>query len=136
MQQFGRVLMIMGGLVVVIGLLMTLGPRLPFKIGRLPLDFHIQRDNFSFYFPLGTSILVSIVLTLVFGLLTSVQAKGLVTGAPTPWIGLTERACIGASLLWVAALAVALLRSERTATTRSRGVPERVTRATTASAPA
>ena len=69
MQQFGRVLMIMGGLVVVIGLLMTLGPRLPFKIGRLPLDFHIQRDNFSFYFPLGTSILVSIVLTLVFGLL-------------------------------------------------------------------
>ena len=69
MQQFGRVLMIMGGVVVLIGLLMTLGPRLPFKIGRLPLDFHIQRDNFSFYFPLGTSILVSIVLTLVFGLL-------------------------------------------------------------------
>lgn len=69
MQQFGRVLMVMGGVIVVIGLLMTLGPRLPFRIGRLPLDFHIQRDNFSFYFPLGTSILVSIVLTLVFGLL-------------------------------------------------------------------
>ena len=70
MEQFGRVLMIMGGrnrrrrsadd---------SLGPRLPFRIGRLPLDFHIQRDNFSFYFPLGTSILVSLVLTLVFGLL-------------------------------------------------------------------
>ena len=69
MQQFGRMLMVMGGVIVVIGLLMTLGPRLPFRIGRLPLDFHIQRDNFSFYFPLGTSILVSIVLTLVFGLL-------------------------------------------------------------------
>jgi hypothetical protein len=78
----------------------------------------------------------TVLATLVFGLLTSVQAKGLVTGEPTPWIGLMERACIGASLLWVVALAVALLRAERTATTTSRGVPERVTRATTASAPA
>lgn len=69
MQQFGRALIVMGGMIVVIGLLMTFGSRLPFRIGRLPLDFHIQRGNFSFYFPLGTSILVSIVLTLVFGLL-------------------------------------------------------------------
>ena len=69
MDQFGRVLMIMGGVIVVVGLLMTFGPRLPFRIGRLPLDIHIQRDNFSFYFPLGTSIVVSLVLTLVFGLL-------------------------------------------------------------------
>ena len=70
MEQFGRVLMIMGGVIVVVGLLMTFGPRLPFRIGRLPyVDIHIQRDNFSFYFPLGTSIVVSLVLTLVFGLL-------------------------------------------------------------------
>jgi len=69
MQQLGRTLMIMGGVIVLVGLLVSLGPRLPFRLGRLPLDFHIQRDNYSFYFPLGTSILVSIVLTLVFGLL-------------------------------------------------------------------
>jgi formate hydrogenlyase subunit 3/multisubunit Na+/H+ antiporter MnhD subunit len=69
MQQFGRMLILMGGILVVIGLLMTFGSRLPFRIGRLPLDFHIQRDNFSFYFPLGTSIVVSIVLSLVFALL-------------------------------------------------------------------
>ena len=69
MEQFGRMLIVMGIVIVVVGLLLTLGPRLPFRIGRLPLDIHIQRDNFSFYFPLGTSILVSIVLTLVFGLL-------------------------------------------------------------------
>ena len=69
MQQLGRVLIVMGVVVVVVGLLMVLGSRLPFRIGRLPLDIHIQRGNFSFYFPLGTSILVSIVLTLVFGLL-------------------------------------------------------------------
>ena len=69
MQQWGRMLMVMGGVIVLIGLLISLGPRLPLRLGRLPLDFHIQRDNYSFYFPLGTSILVSIVLTLVFGLL-------------------------------------------------------------------
>ena len=69
MPQFGRVLMVMGGIIVLVGLLMNLGPRLPFRLGRLPLDFHVQRDNYSFYFPLGTSILVSIVLTLVVGLL-------------------------------------------------------------------
>ena len=69
MQQLGRMLMIMGGVIVLIGLLISLGPRLPLRLGRLPLDFHIQRDNYSLYFPLGTSILVSIVLTLVFGLL-------------------------------------------------------------------
>ena len=69
MQQLGRMLIVMGVVVVVVGLLMVFGSRLPFRIGRLPLDIHFQRGNFSFYFPLGTSILVSIVLTLVFGLL-------------------------------------------------------------------
>jgi hypothetical protein len=69
MDQLGRTLIVMGGLIVVVGLLLTLGPRLPFRIGRLPLDFHVQRDNFRFYFPLGTSIVLSIVLTIVFGLL-------------------------------------------------------------------
>lgn len=69
MEQLGRVLMVMGGVIVLIGLLLALGTRLPFRIGRLPLDIHIQRGNFSFYFPLGTSILISLVLTLVFGLL-------------------------------------------------------------------
>jgi hypothetical protein len=52
-----------------LGFILMLGPRLPFRIGRLPLDFHYQRDNFSFYFPLGTSILLSVLLTLVFSLL-------------------------------------------------------------------
>ena len=52
-------------IVVLLGLSDDFGPRLPFRLGRLPLDFHIQRDNFSFYFPLGTSIVISIVLTIV-----------------------------------------------------------------------
>ena len=70
MEQMGRTLLIVGGVIVLVGLFLTFGPRLPFRLGRLPLvDIHVQRDNFSFYFPLGTSIIVSIVLTLVFGLL-------------------------------------------------------------------
>jgi hypothetical protein len=57
----GRALIVIGILIAGVGLLMTLGV----PIGRLPGDFTIRRGNFSFYFPLTTSILVSIVLTLV-----------------------------------------------------------------------
>ena len=68
MEQLGRMLAIMGIVIAVLGFLMMVGPRLPFRIGRLPLDFHYQRGNFSFYFPLGTSILLSVLLTLIFAL--------------------------------------------------------------------
>ena len=59
-------LLVMGGILALLGLILMLGPKLPFRLGRLPFDFHYQRDNFSFYFPLGTSILLSLLLTLVF----------------------------------------------------------------------
>ena len=57
----GRTLIILGLLIAGVGVLMTLG--LP--IGRLPGDFTIRRGNFSFYFPLTTSIIASILLTLI-----------------------------------------------------------------------
>jgi len=60
--------LVVGGILALLGLLLLLGPKLPL-LGRLPLDFHYRRDNVSFYFPLGTSILLSLVLTLVFSLL-------------------------------------------------------------------
>lgn len=69
MEQFGRLLVIMGVVIALGGFLLMLGPKLPFRLGRLPLDFHYQRDNFSFYFPLGTSILISVILSLIFALL-------------------------------------------------------------------
>jgi len=65
MDQLGRILIVTGAVIVLMGLLLALGPKLPFRIGRLPLDFHIERDNFSLYFPLGTSIVISVILTLV-----------------------------------------------------------------------
>ena len=58
----GRTLIVIGLIVSAAGLLMTLG----FPIGRLPGDFTFRRGNFSFYFPLATSILASILLTLLF----------------------------------------------------------------------
>ena len=57
----GRLLIVLGLLIAGVGLLVTLG--LP--IGRLPGDFTIKRGNFTFYFPLATSIIASIVLTLI-----------------------------------------------------------------------
>jgi hypothetical protein len=69
MEHLGRLLMVMGGILAVLGFVLMMGPKLPFRIGRLPFDFHYQRENFSFYFPLGTSILLSLALTLVLSLL-------------------------------------------------------------------
>ena len=57
----GRLLIILGLVIAAVGLLMTWG--LP--IGRLPGDVTFRRGNFSFYFPLATSIIASIVLTLL-----------------------------------------------------------------------
>ena len=61
----GRALITLGILLVVIGLAVELGPRLPFRIGRLPGDIHIHGKNTTFYFPIVTCIVVSLVLTLV-----------------------------------------------------------------------
>jgi len=61
----GRLLVLVGLLIVAAGLLMMLG--VPF--GRLPGDVVIRRGNTTFYFPLGTSILVSVILTLLFAIL-------------------------------------------------------------------
>ena len=60
----GRTLVLIGLAVAGLGLLMMMG--LP--LGRLPGDFAIKRGNFSFYFPLATSIILSIILTLIFAL--------------------------------------------------------------------
>jgi hypothetical protein len=51
-------------LIVVAGLVLMLVGRVPF-LGRLPGDIHVQRGNWTFYFPLATSLLVSVVLSLL-----------------------------------------------------------------------
>lgn len=61
----GRPLIALGIMLVLAGLAIELGPRLPFRIGRLPGDIYIHGKNTTFYFPIVTCILVSVVLTLV-----------------------------------------------------------------------
>ena len=67
MSEIGKLLIVLGLLIAVAGVAIVLAGRLPW-IGRLPGDIHVQRGNFTFYFPLATSILVSLVLTLIFWL--------------------------------------------------------------------
>jgi uncharacterized protein HemY len=58
----GRILVLIGLAIAGLGLLMMVGV----PLGRLPGDFAVRRGNFSFYFPLATSIILSIILTLIF----------------------------------------------------------------------
>jgi hypothetical protein len=60
----GKMLIVMGIFLVIIGILMNTGMKIPW-IGRLPGDIAVQRENFSFYFPLTSCIIISIILTLV-----------------------------------------------------------------------
>ncbi len=68
MSVFGRTIILLGVLLIVVGGVMLLLERVP-GVGRLPGDFLIQRKNFTFYFPLTTSLIVSIILSLLFWLL-------------------------------------------------------------------
>jgi hypothetical protein len=65
----GRLLMVAGAGIFVLGLLVTLAGRIP-GFGQLPGDITIQRQNFTLYAPIGTMIVVSIILTLVLNLLS------------------------------------------------------------------
>ena len=60
----GKMLIGIGIVLILIGMAMTLGPKIPW-IGKLPGDISIQRENFSFYLPLTTCIIISIILTLL-----------------------------------------------------------------------
>jgi len=64
LPAIGKLLILIGGLLIVLGLALTLGERFSFfRLGRLPGDMVYRRGNFTFYFPLVTSILLSLVLT-------------------------------------------------------------------------
>lgn len=61
----GRTLIVAGVALIVIGLLVSLAGRLPFRLGRLPGDIYIHGKNSTFYFPVTTCILLSVVFSLV-----------------------------------------------------------------------
>ncbi|MBV8772580.1 MAG: DUF2905 domain-containing protein [Deltaproteobacteria bacterium] len=71
MTPFGKTLVAIGVIVVALGLLFWGGASIPLvnRLGRLPGDIYIRRDNFSFYLPITTCIVLSIVISVVIGLL-------------------------------------------------------------------
>lgn len=64
MAGLGKTLIYLGLFLVVLGLIFSLGGKLPW-LGHLPGDLYIQRGRFTFYFPLATSILISVIISLV-----------------------------------------------------------------------
>lgn len=64
MYPMGRILIVVGLLIAVVGILVLFVGRIPF-LGRLPGDFVIQRRQFTFYFPIATCVVLSLLLTLV-----------------------------------------------------------------------
>ncbi|MGK7394786.1 MAG: DUF2905 domain-containing protein [Candidatus Cyclobacteriaceae bacterium M3_2C_046] len=69
MNQTGKFLIIIGAIIIIIGLLLYFFDKIPF-LGKLPGDILVKRKNFTFYFPLMTSIILSIILSLIFYLLS------------------------------------------------------------------
>jgi hypothetical protein len=67
-NEISKFLILIGVLLVALGLFISVFPKIPY-LGKLPGDIHIKRDNFEFFFPLGTSILLSIILTIILNLI-------------------------------------------------------------------
>lgn len=67
MPSIGKMLVVIGIVLVILGLASMYGPRIPW-LGKLPGDISIKKDNFTFYFPIATSIIISIILSILFSI--------------------------------------------------------------------
>ena len=66
MAEMGKSIIFIGIIIVIIGVVLLYSDRLPFNLGKLPGDISYKKENFSFYLPITTSIIISIVLSLLF----------------------------------------------------------------------
>jgi hypothetical protein len=64
MEGLGKILLIVGGIVVVLGLILVFSQHIPF-FGKLPGDIFVKKDGFSFYFPIVTLLILSILITII-----------------------------------------------------------------------
>jgi hypothetical protein len=69
-RELGRVLLMLGGMLVLFGAFFYFGGKLPFRLGRLPGDIVHEGEHTTFYFPIVTCILLSVGLTLLFWLIS------------------------------------------------------------------
>ena len=65
MVEIGKNIIFIGIVIVIIGIVLTFSDKLPFSLGKLPGDIVYKKENTSFYFPITTSIIVSIVLSFL-----------------------------------------------------------------------
>jgi hypothetical protein len=64
MTSLGKTLIVIGLVVALIGVILSFAGRIPW-LGRLPGDIYVKRENFTFYFPLATSIIISLILSFI-----------------------------------------------------------------------
>ena len=69
MEFFGKILILFGILLVILGIIFSFFGKIPY-LGKLPGDIYIKKENFTFYFPLASCILISIILSLIFYLIS------------------------------------------------------------------
>ena len=72
MGEMAKIVILIGAVLIVIGLVMLVLPRFPF-LGKLPGDILIKKEQFTFYFPLATSIVISIIISLVLYLISKLR---------------------------------------------------------------
>jgi Protein of unknown function (DUF2905) len=64
MAGLGKTFILLGVVLMVLGLILYLGGKIPW-LGRLPGDIYVERERFTFYFPLATGLIISVIITLV-----------------------------------------------------------------------
>ncbi len=72
-RELGKVLLILGIVIAAVGAFLLAGAKLPFRLGRLPGDISYHGRNTSFYFPIVTCIVLSVVLTLIFWIIGAIR---------------------------------------------------------------
>jgi membrane associated rhomboid family serine protease len=71
LRELGRALLILGGVSAIVGALLFFGGRLPFRLGRLPGDVIYRGEHTTIYFPIVTCLVISVVLSILFGLFSN-----------------------------------------------------------------
>jgi Protein of unknown function (DUF2905) len=73
LRELGRALLILGGVVAIVGCWLYFGARLPFRLGRLPGDIIHRSEHTTFYFPIVTCLVVSIILSILFRIFSNLR---------------------------------------------------------------
>ena len=74
MVLIGKLMVLLGGVLIVVGVVLVFFEKIPY-LGKLPGDIHIKKDNFEFYFPLSTSIIISLLISGIFWLVNFFNKK-------------------------------------------------------------